>query len=158
MGTMAPMKTKISALKPFRRILEVAFVLNFLLAGGLFIFERLSTRHAKEHEPEFKERVAELQGISDSLKRLSDYVASQQESLTTTAQSLERLRSEKDQMEAALHIDRDQLRSLAVVLDQQSKASKWVDRALGFLVGTFSSLLAAFIWEKFRKPQSESSV
>jgi septal ring factor EnvC (AmiA/AmiB activator) len=140
------------------RILRWVLFFNFLLVTGLLAYRLGHLRDAKQHQPDVKARVAELQAISDSLKRLSDYVSSQQEDLKTTAETLERLRSEKDRMEAALHIDRDQLRSLALLLDEQSRTSKWLDRALGFLLGTLSSILAAFIWERFRKPESPPSV
>jgi chromosome segregation ATPase len=116
------------------------------------IFQLVLGNRAKQHEPDFKARVSELQSISQSLKRLSDYVSSQQENLKTTAETLERLHNEKEQMETALHIDREQLRSLAAVLERSSNIQKWLDRVYGFLAGTLSSILAAFIWERFRRP------
>ena len=137
--------------KAAKRALSAAFAANIAALILAIFSSTFMKKKAEQAEPEFKARVAELESISASLRRLSDYVSRQQESLRTTAETLERLRNEKNQMETALHIDRDQLRSLAAVLEHQSRINRWIDRAVGFFIGTLSSLFAALIWERFRK-------
>lgn len=140
-----------------KKALFFIFIVNTFFLMGTTVYEQIFSYSAKQQDPDFKARISELQRVRDSLERLSNYVSSQQNSLKTTAETLERLRNEKVRMETALHIDRDQLRSLAAVLEQTSTTAKWLDRAFGFFAGTFSSILAAFIWERFSKSRSDDA-
>ena len=137
----------------YRRTSEWEGLAPLLLIPILLFVASHAADFIKSHYPgkspadqDVQVRIKELQDMQTSITKMSAYVGNQKKALEETSQLLDSVRKEKDNVEAALKINREQLDALLSTMNKDAEKDKWIERVVSFITGIISSLIASRIW------------
>lgn len=137
----------------YRRTSEWESLFWLLLIPVVLLVASNATEFVKSHYPgrtatdqDVQVRIKELQDMQTSISKMSAYVGSQKKVLEETSQLLDSVKKEKDNVEAALKINREQLDALLATMSKNAERDKWIERVISFITGIISSLIATRIW------------
>ena len=127
----------------------LGFLLGFLLVWGV-VYRGQSTTPPDDFQ-HYTVVIADIEDIGSRLSRLSNFLKQERQRVAEAEATLNRLQVEKTELEPIVRTQRE---TVSAILNAHAKttASKiWKERALGFITGTVTSLLASLIFELFRK-------
>ena len=143
---------------PIAPLLTWVVIAALLGATGLYYVKRKNDEIRIKYEPaNVAQTLNDLSAVNDALKRLTTYVTIQQIGVRDTAEAISKLREEKGQMEKALSIDRSQLDAFLAATSKGSSSGRWLERAIGFVAGTLSSLLATLLYERVKQRRNHDA-
>ncbi|MEY8847377.1 hypothetical protein AB9K26_01060 [Psychroserpens sp. XS_ASV72] len=143
------------ALKLSTKIVPFIIGIFASLLGVITTYQEISKKGETQN---IGTQIENLDDISKDLKNLQTFVESQKKKLASENEALENLRKEKENLKPLVEADKKILE--AVFLEQEKRQQKevWYERAFGFFIGIFSSLIASllFIWiDRKRKSKVE---
>ena len=152
-------KTKIKGLKKTLRLSTIItpFIIGIItsLIGAITTYQEINK---KEETQNIGTQIENLEDISKDLENLQTFVLSQKKKLASENEALENLKKEKENLKPLVEADKKILESVFLEQEKRQRKEVWYERAFGFFIGIFSSLVASliFIWiDRKRKPNVE---
>jgi hypothetical protein len=128
--------------------------LLILLTTELLVFflHRDLVQEASDDTEEYTSMIANIEDVGKKLSNLALFLRRERERVEASEATLKRLRSEHSELEPVVKADR---RILDVILAANAKATAtasraWKERALAFMTGVITSLLASALYDLFR--------
>lgn len=151
-------------IKKIAQILAATLVQTiFTVAIGALIFysgaktwNYLSGSSAAESQS-YEKQLATLNGVQDSLDNLKKFLDLQKKELEERETLLSKLRYERAELQPLVEADREVIVSILRIQAEQNSRGLWNERAIGFIVGIASSLVASFIWIRIWPPQEKQA-
>lgn len=140
---------------PWSPLFLLIIPLTMMLAAKGTDYIKSHYFHRSVTDQDIQSKINELQSIQSSMKNLSSYIVNQKQNLEDTASLLDSVKKEKNTVEAALKIDKQQLNSLLETMQKDAGKDKWIERVISFVTGVISSLIAAKIWQSRSRATSE---
>ncbi len=124
-------------------------LLLLVLFSALYASEYLKSNNLEKSsaDKDVRLRIKELQEIQTSISKMSAYVENQKNTLAETSKLLDSVKKEKENVETALKINREQLDALLFRINKDAERDKWIERIVSFITGIISSLIASKIWQ-----------
>ena len=95
--------------------------------------------------------IADIEDIGTRLSRLSDFLKQERQRVADYEATLNRLQAEKTELEPIVTTEREKASAILNAYAKTTASKIWKERALGFISGTVTSLLASLIFEVLRK-------
>ncbi len=127
-----------------RRLILVMLALSLAVAIAQGIWQ---IDHRQQ--PTFEQKIGRLKETEDSLKDLMQFAQDQQKQLEDSQAIVEKLKSEKKKLEPVVESDRKFVDAVLAAQANRQAVNVWMERGIGFVIGTLGSLLATFIWTFF---------
>lgn len=96
-------------------------------------------------EKDIEIQISKLNEIQSSFKDLQGFISTQKEKLKSESAALSDLRKEKEKLEPIINADKKAIQSILEYQQDKFRAQVWKERAIGFIIGFISSLLASFV-------------
>ena len=93
-----------------------------------------------------KSQMEQLDATEKNLNSLLAFIHSQREQLEDFQRRIEALKTEKDQLEPLVKIDKNVVDALFLAQERRQSARVWRERWIGFGSGVLASLLASGAW------------
>ena len=134
---------------PWRTTPALLFVMfvpaALLMAIAIWAARRFYyTNFASIHETNIKELGKARSALQQSLVSIDAI----EREFKGKLESYERLQQQLEELQTVKHIDTQELQKKLNAIALASRHTVWFQRIVGFIVGIFSSLLAAYIWER----------
>jgi len=119
---------------------------TFILYIVFFIY---FMERKKDEEKTIAYHIENLDQMSKNMTNVQTFISQQKQNLLKEQAELENLKKEKDQLEKILkklsESERELIEAVFMMQERRQKNSVWIERAYGFVMGIFSSLIASFI-------------
>lgn len=102
-------------------------------------------------------QVDNLNKMSEDLKGLQIFVEEQKRNLISEEKALESLKAEKENLEPLVEADKRILEAVFIEQEKRQQKNIWYERAFGFFIGIFSSLVASLIFLWLQKNSKRST-
>ncbi|MGE0636785.1 MAG: hypothetical protein AB7G44_04285 [Bacteroidia bacterium] len=116
-------------------------VASFL--GILSSYQKIKT---KEETQSVKVQVENLTKMSEGLKGLQIFIEEQKQNLVSEEIALKNLKEEKANLEPLVEADKKMLEAVFIAQEKRQRNDVWYERAFGFFIGIFSSLVASLLF------------
>jgi hypothetical protein len=111
-------------------------------------------------EKNIETQISQLNEMQKSLKELQNFITLQKGKLQSESAALSDIRKEKEKLEPIVNADRKAIQSIIEFQENKYRGQVWKERAIGFIIGFISSLLASFVivWINRKKvlPEKEN--
>jgi len=126
----------------------LTFITSAILSIILFLVKGL--REKQERTDEIKVQSAKLQAMIDNLDELKSFVESQRKRIEEEEIIVNQLKNEKEQLKPIVQADKEVVNAIFSIQENRQRKSVWIDRAIGFFIGIFSSIAASYIFQYFQ--------
>ncbi len=119
-----------------------------ILVSTLGIFTTYQKIGLKPESKNVTAQVENLNKMSEGLRELQTFIEEQKKNLVSEEKALESLKAEKENLEPLVEADKKILEAVFIEQEKRQQKSIWYERAFGFFIGIFSSLVASliFLW------------
>lgn len=135
---------------PNRRYRTIGILLSGLLGVFIGMYTTyqliLDLRGPPVTEANYQEQLQMLEDVQDGLTALRAYVVSQQRAVQETQDSLQALKSEREELEPVVTAQREVVEAVLNAQAAKDREARWLEYLLAFLVGIASSLAATILW------------
>lgn len=94
----------------------------------------------------YQTQINQLNDTEKNIKQLLDFVKNQQASLREVEDSISKLKTEKEQLQPLVEMNKDAVDALFRAQEERANSNVWRERIIGFGIGVVASLLASFFW------------
>ncbi|MCD4772335.1 MAG: hypothetical protein K8R41_03000 [Bacteroidales bacterium] len=122
----------------------IGIVLSIVLT---FPFDSILKKENVKNNLEIKNRIKNLDKISDELEGLSKFVAEQKRSLEYQNSILNELKVENKKLEKVVDLKKENVETLFQIQEDIAQRRVWIDRLFGFFIGLTSSFVIALIFK-----------
>lgn len=137
------------ALKKYPVPVGISTAVAALLTALIVVFtlrQQQLTEQQRIASVGYGEQLTRIDGVQQSLKNLSEFVAQQRTRLQESEQVVSKLQEEKQRIEPVIQADRRTIDAVFQLQEQRSSSSLSRERWIGFVLGIVASLLASFIY------------
>jgi len=120
----------------------------FSLGGALLasfsrrMINKLDNKEVKKSDS----RIRILKEMSDNLKDTIKYIEELNDRINNEQKELEKLINERESVELMLNTNKESVDAIFKEQETRQKAKIWIDRAIGFFIGIFSSSIVTAIF------------
>ena len=127
------------------KIITFTIGLIVSLFGSIATFHKISKKGQVEN---IATQIENLDEISNDLKNVQTFVESQKKKLASENEALENLQKEQKNLKPLVEADKQILEAMFLEQEKRQQKEVWYERAFGFFIGIFSSLIASllFMW------------
>lgn len=122
---------------------------------GILLFWAVVYRHQDDRSgDEFQHYTVALSNIEDIGGKLSElviFLKREQQRVEDSRLTISRLQNEKTELEPVVLAQRDTVNAILSAYAKTTSSKAWKERAVGFVSGLLASLLAAIVFEFFRR-------
>jgi hypothetical protein len=139
------------------RLLHPTFAIPSLVAMLLVVaYQNLVTlpqlnQRIGQASPDLDRQIAELDLARNSLQHLIVFVDGQAARIKGQREELGELAKERSELEPLVRVQREAVDELFAIQQRRNRSTRWVDYAVGFLLGICSSILAAYFTKKLSR-------
>ena len=103
------------------------------------------------NELTYQNQIAKLDGVSENLIELQDYIDNQKSELIETEAYIKALEEENSKLEPVVQANRKAVEQILQLQQERETKSAWLGYLMSFLLGIFSSVVAEIIMARTRK-------
>jgi hypothetical protein len=122
-----------------------------LVVIGIWVGVYFQQDQPKDDFEDYTVVIANIEGISKQLAETLSFLKQEQRRVAESEATLRKLRNEKTQLEPIVLAQRDTVNAILAAHSKATTSRAWKERALGFMSGLFASLLAAMVFEYFKR-------
>jgi hypothetical protein len=137
-------------LRPAYAVPAMAALLLVIGYQNLILYPRLDEQIRKA-SPDLNNQIAELDLARNSLQHLIVFVDGQAARINAQREELGELAKERSELEPLVRAQREAVDELFAIQQRRNRWTRWVDYAVGFLLGICSSILAAYLTKKLSR-------
>lgn len=108
-------------------------------------------RAPKDMDDPYAKVIIGIAEISRQLSGFAEFLKQEQIKVAESEATLKRLQDEKTQLEPVVSTYREVVNAILAAHAKTTASNAWKERALGFISGVLTSLLASLIFELFRQ-------
>lgn len=97
----------------------------------------------------YKNQTDALVGVQNSLDDLKKFISKQETKLKIEQTALEHILNQKETLKPLLSADQEIVDALFMIQNKKNRIQKWIDIAIGLVIGIFASLIGAYIFNNF---------
>ena len=131
-------------------------ILFLLIIVAVYYFWFGSSSENNIDNKTYDEKILLLNNTENNLKSVLGFVKDQKNQLIESEIILERLKKEQSSLKPIVEADRKLIDSIFELQEKRTQERIWFERGLSFLLGILASLIAAFIWHRFRRSNNET--
>ncbi len=130
----------------------------FLLLGGPAYFVYITIYFARQSptepiEEQYSMVIADIENMGKQLTTLADFLKTERTKVEESAAVVKRLQDEKIQLEPVVTAQRETVNAILAAHAKTTASHAWKERAIGFVSGVLTSLLATMLFEFFVRSQ-----
>ena len=123
----------------------------FSITAGIIASLLSFLGHIDKNNTTIENKIKELDNIQIALETIDNYVGSQKETLKDLSSELNQIKTEKEQIQKILEIDKEKLDTLLAYQESQSKKKMWINMIISFFTGVLSSSVVTYIAIRYQK-------
>lgn len=117
----------------------------------IWLFSYIIQDEPKDEFGDYTLAIAKIESVSHQLSDLVNFLKQERQKVSESEATLRKLNDEKTQLEPVVLAQRDTVNAILSAHSRATASRAWKERALGFISGLFASLLAALVFEYFRR-------
>ncbi|HXQ38177.1 MAG TPA: hypothetical protein VN843_29500 [Anaerolineales bacterium] len=129
-----------------------AFLLLVFMAGALWVLTFVARVTPSQSVEDYTATLADIENISKKLSSLAEFLTRERKRVEESEATLNRLKNEKTELEPVVSAQRETVNAILTAHAKATASRAWKERALAFLIGVITSLLATLLYELFRSP------
>ena len=104
------------------------------------------SRQELSENSDYRQQLEQLNQVESNISEFLAFIEEQKVELKDAEETIAALESEQQTLEPIVQSNRDVVEALFQVQEERTKANVWRERGIGFILGTFASLVASLLW------------
>jgi hypothetical protein len=134
--------------------LAAIVALIVILSMMMLLSKNKPTSTQAEDAEDVEQTIARLKEAESALQDLVIFVRDQQAKVRESQSIVDSLKSEHEKLKPVVDADHKIVDAVLAAESERHSINVWQERAFGFVSGMLASLIAAYIWEKFKQKPS----
>ena len=122
-----------------------------MIAFGILAYGFQDVGKKSADAEEYSKIITEITAIGSKLSTLSEFLERERTRVADTEATVQKLNDEKAQLEPVVLTQRQTVEAILSAHAARAGKSVWKDRALGFVLGSVSSVAASFIYDYLKR-------